>query len=71
LNAAKQLRKIIAKATGAELIFEKSLREKHLGEAQGTTREERSESTAPHNYTNMILKYRRRSWREVEERYVP
>jgi valyl-tRNA synthetase len=59
---------IIAAATGAELVFDKRLRERSLGVAEGISREERTRL-----YGNVLQHYEERipggeTWKEVEAR---
>src|SRR6185437_38370 len=52
LERCKMTAEIISKATGAPVILDEKLRERHLGEAQGITREERKAK-----YGNMMCDY--------------
>jgi valyl-tRNA synthetase len=68
LERCKMTAEIIAKATGAELILDKRLRERHLGEAEGITREERKAK-----YGDMMWDYDKtipggETWIEVDKR---
>ncbi len=69
LKRCKMTAEIIAKSTGAEIIFDSGLRERDLGEAQGMPREERNEKYG----RELMWGYETaspggESWKEVEER---
>lgn len=70
LERCKMTAEIIAKATGAKIIFDKRLREKHIGQSEDMTREEHEEK-----YGRFLLKYSEaipggESWQEVEKRVM-